>query len=165
MLGSAHTERQAAQLRTLAERLGLPPLRQLIKTPGLSAVLRLTVYYDARDSLDSVGTLRHSRAEGTQLTMAYWGAFHNQPLRYPIAEERYEALTQALSRIRFDHLPDQPTLPPYGVDLWMLERAAGSFIHGVILAPASAQADHAMLVSLVREHLPEALRLIPGDQP
>jgi hypothetical protein len=51
-------------------------------------------------------------------------------------------------------------MPLYGLDFWMIERASGSFVRGVIVAPQTAQGAHAKLVEAIRTYLPEALRMV-----
>ena len=84
--------------------------------------------------------------------------FGGKPLVYNVTTQRYEHFVATLNAVRFDQLDDQPALPPYGADLWLLERAAGSFTKSVVLAPDRAEGTHATLVAAVRADLPEALR-------
>jgi hypothetical protein len=42
----------------------------------------------------------------------------------------------------------------------LVERAAGTFIHSVVVAPDTAVDHHARLVNAVKNGLPEALRLV-----
>ncbi len=163
MVSHSYSEQQAAVMRALAQRLGLPPIKQAVLAPGVSAVLRLTIYYHNQRAVDSIATLCHSRIDGTSLAVTYRGAFKHQPIRHQIPAERFETLAQGLASLRFDRLRDQPGMPPYGLDFWMLERAAASFSHSVILAPGTAEDAYAELVALLREHLPEALRIIPEN--
>lgn len=156
----AHPEQQAHLLRSIAERLGQMPVKTLIKAPDVLAIYRVTIYYHDRRARDSCATLYDRRGSGAQLSVAYRGAFQQKPISYPISETRYDSFTQALVKLRFDHMGDQPGMPLYGLDFWMIERAAGSFLRSIIVAPQTAQGDHAKLVELIKEHLPEALRII-----
>lgn len=79
-------------------------------------------------------------------------------IRHSISLGRLTALLLAWQQAGFDRLSDQPELPLHGLDLWLLERAAGTFVHSVIVAPQTATGQHAALVAAVREYLPEALR-------
>lgn len=160
MAHQAHPEQQAALLRGIAEWLGLPPVKTIIREPGVRGVYRVTVYYHDRRARDVCATLRDVRSEPPQLTISYRGAFDHRPIRYPFSKDRHLALARALQNLRFDHLPDQPDMPLYGLDFWMIERAAGSFVHSVIVAPQTAQGAHADLVGLIKTHLPEALRVV-----
>lgn len=154
-----HTERHAALLRDIAETLGLPPVRALARGPSVRAVYRVTVRHADRRALDVVTTAVRDSA-GASLTISYEGLRHLPPLRHSIAPERFTALALAWQRAGFDRLYDQPGLPLHELDLWLLERAAGTFVHSVIVGPAAAKNSYAMLVDAVRIHLPEALREI-----
>lgn len=160
MVDQARPEQQAFLLRNIAERLGLPPVKTLVKEPGVLGVYRVTIYYHDRRARDSCATLVDARRQEPRLSTCYRGAFGQRPITYTLSETRYEAFAQALQKLRFDHLRDQPGMPLYGLDFWMIERAAGSFLRSVIVAPQTAQGVHADLVRAVQTHLPEALRAI-----
>lgn len=155
---ASHTERHAANLRWLAERLGHAPLKELTRQPTISALYRVTISYHDHRALDAVATLRYQRGLPPELAISYEGAFEHRPLKHTIPPERYHDWTLALQRLRFDRLPDQTELPLYGLDIWMLERAAGGFVHSVILSPQTADGPYAAIVAAVRTHLPEILR-------
>jgi hypothetical protein len=154
------TEQIAHTLRAIADRLKLETLRQIALQPGVRAVYRLTVYHHDRRALDSVATVRRLPGEAVLLTPVHEGMFFTKAPTYTLPVRRYEAFTAALQTLRFDHLSDQPGLPLHGLDFWMLERAAVSFVHGVIVAPETASGVHRTLVSAIQAHLPEALREI-----
>jgi hypothetical protein len=44
------------------------------------------------------------------------------------------------------------------VDVWLVERAAGSYFHDVVLSPGTATGHHRELVIAIKTHLPEAIR-------
>ena len=159
----SHTEQQAFLLRAIGERLRQEPVKRIIKAPGLQAVYRITVYYHDRRALDSVATVREMAQGDPELTMVFRGIFDDRPIKRTIPRQRYETFTQALQRLRFDHLKDPPGLPQSGKDLWMIERAAANFIHSVIVAPETATGVYAELVDAIRTQLPEALRTISKD--
>ena len=77
---------------------------------------------------------------------------------YPVTLERYMTLLSALRRAGFDALDDQPDVPYFGVDLWLVERASGSFYHDVVLQPESAAGLHGEIAGAIRTQLREALR-------
>jgi hypothetical protein len=81
-------------------------------------------------------------------------------LTYDIPQQRYQQLLGALRQARFDHLDDQPNLPFLGVDLWLIERAAGRFRHDIVLSPAAAAGNYREFVRAFQEYLPESVR--PG---
>ncbi|MBZ0298774.1 MAG: hypothetical protein K8J31_03490 [Anaerolineae bacterium] len=155
----ARPEQQAAMLRGITERMGLPPIRTLCKEPDVLGVYRITVDYYDRRAHDSCATLVIRRS-GAQLAMHYQRAFDQKPILYPIATIQLEAFSHALQTLKFDTLSDQPEIPLYGLDFWMVERAAGTFVHSVIISPQTAPGRHADLVRAIQTHLPEALRLI-----
>jgi hypothetical protein len=149
----------AAQLRALAEPLGLLPLAAAARAPNTTAVYRLTIRRGETRLRDQAATLRQMRGE-TTLAVVYRAFLNHKPLLYPVVPERLEAFVKTLQAVRFDALPDQPDPPSYGADLWLLERAAGSFYKSLLLAPALAAGPYTDLVKAVQTHLPEALRPI-----
>lgn len=150
-------------MKSIAEKLGLPPIQTLAKQPGTQSVHRITFhYFDARLP-ERVATLSKTITTGIRIE-AKPSQNPNEKLDiFPITPFRFEQLTKSLQSIHFDTLPDQEELPYYdSVDLWMVERAAGTFHHNVIVAPALALdasvSMHARLVNLIRNVLPEAVR-------
>lgn len=147
-----------ALLRSVLERLDVERLGYVVSMPAVQGAIRVTVhYYDGR-ACDSAATFIRRTGDTAALEMVY-----EKPLGVPLVRslpaERYDVLARALAGLRFDHLPDQPDLPTYdSTDLWLIERAAGTFLHGVIVAPELAQGDYARLANAIRNGLPEALR-------
>lgn len=148
----------APALRAIAESLALEPVARIAKQPGVQAVYRVTVLiHDGRAS-SAAATVKRV-GQGVALELAYQRALDGKHLLKTLPIARYERFVSALAELGFDHLPDQPDLPDRPTaDLWMVERAAGSFQRAVILAPALAQGAHLKLVEAVRTYLPEALR-------
>ncbi len=151
---------QVSLLRAIADQMRLAPVKTLALQPGVRAVFRLTVRYHDRRARDSIGTLRHLGRDEVKLEMIYRGLFEHKPLVIGIEPGRLEAFMLHLQQYRFDRLRDQPNLPAYGVDLWLLERAAGGFTWSVLLSPERAQGVYADLAQTVRSLLPEALRQV-----
>jgi hypothetical protein len=79
-------------------------------------------------------------------------------LKLNIPLVRYQDLLLALRRARFDTLDDEDDLPYLGVDLWLIERAAGSFYHDIVVCPTNAKGHHREIVLALRQYLPEAVR-------
>jgi hypothetical protein len=148
----------APTLRAIIESVGVAALADIIRQPGVSAVYRLTVYHHDGRARDTVSTLIHAPVSGSRLETVVRLMFGGKPLVYNVLPRRYEHFVNRLNAANFDQLGDQPSLPPYGADLWLLERAAGSFNKSLILAPDRAEGVYASLVAAVRDHLPEALR-------
>lgn len=151
---------QAYLLRVIADELGLKTPEQIAQRPGMRAIFRLTIRYHDSRSYDSVATLSRYVTDPPQLEVAYRGLFDRKPLVLSVGQHQFDAFAGALLRLRFDHLADQPNIPAHGVDLWMLERAAGGFAKSVILAPRLAQDVHARVITAIMEHLPEAAKEI-----
>lgn len=152
---------QAPLLRAIADQLGLKPISEIARLPGVTGVYRITVnYFDGR-ACNSVATVRASQTGGVTLEAVYQRLQALKPIAHRIDDVRYEVFVQAVRSLRFDHMRDQPNLPDYNsTDLWLVERAAGTFNHSVILAPELAREDYARLVNAVRNGLSEALRQV-----
>jgi hypothetical protein len=151
-------ELTASMLRSTAEQAGLPALREVAKQPVVIAAYRLTIRYHDRRAADSVATLRRFGKGEVIVEVVYRGLFNHKPMVSRVEQERYEVLVSSLHNIHFDKMTDQLNIPTYGVDLWMIERAAGNFIKSVILAPELAANNHARLMEVIKTHLPEAVR-------
>lgn len=151
---------QAPLLRAIADQLGLKPISEIARLPGVHEVYRITVqYFDGR-ACNSAATLRSSLT-GVVLETVYQRALARKPIAHGIDEARYEEFVQAVKSLRFDRMRDQPNLPDYNsTDLWLVERAAGTFYHNVILAPELARDAYGRLANAVKHGLPEALRQV-----
>ncbi len=150
-------------LKVIAESVGAKGMEQLGHEPGVKAVYRLTIRYHDRRAADSVATLRWGNE--ASLSVVYRGLFLHKPVITAIERSRYEAFMQELNKLGFDRLTDQPNIPPHGVDLWLLERAAGSFYNSVVLAPELTGNVYARLVFEMQRLLPEATRAISDPTP
>lgn len=157
----------APLLRGVAERLRLPTVMTVARGVGVTGVWRVTVHYFDGRAPDTVATLTRRTGAGTGLEV--WTERPGDPsVTWTLSDERWATFTTAALSLRFDHLADQPNLPVYdSTDLWLIERAAGTFVHSVIVAPALAdaawktpdQAAWTRLVSAIRNGLPEAIAL------
>jgi hypothetical protein len=148
----------AAMLRSTADQAGVVALREIAKQPGVSAAYRLIVRYHDRRAADSIATVRRFGHQAATLEIVYRALFKHKPVVMHLEKTQYATFESALHQLRFDDMADQPNIPTYGVDLWMIERAAGNFIKSVIVAPELAANSHARLVEVVKVHLPEAVR-------
>ncbi len=152
---------QAPLLRSVADQLKLPSVKTLARQPGIHELYRITVHYFDGRACNSVATLRRASVEGLVLETVYQHALGEQPLVHQIDEVRFEALVKAIKGLRFDKLADQPNLPDHHTtDLWLVERAAGTFVHSVILAPEIALDQYNALANAIKHGLPEALRVV-----
>lgn len=145
-------------LRGLIDAVGVPPLLALARRPGVRELFRVAVHHHDGRVRDSVATLIDNHLDGVRLENVYRVTFHEKALVYRIPSDRYTRFLDAVRGVNFDQLHDQPDLPPYGADLWLVERAAGTYVHDVIVAPALADGPHWTLVSAIRMYVPEALR-------
>jgi len=153
-----------APLRLIALRLSLPDLETVARRPDVIDALRLTIQYHDNRALDQVTTIlkvRAAQAEPPRLSAAY-RRLNDKPLVLDLRldEERYTAFAGGLRKVGFDKLDDMPDIPWIGADLWLLERASGTFYHDVIVAPEHAKDNYADIVRLVRENLREAVRML-----
>lgn len=148
----------AGLLRNVAVRTGLPTVKHIAAQPITKAVYRITVQYDRMRAADVVATLRCSTTGDVVLEVVYAGHFDNRPIIRQMSQNDYEAFANRLTTLKFDKMSDQPDIPLFGVDLWLVERAAGAFIKSVILAPHTARGDYAQIVQTVRQYLPECVR-------
>jgi hypothetical protein len=148
----------SAPLRLIAVRLNIPELNVVARQPDVIEAVRVSIQaHDGRHP-DQVGTLVKLRS-GSKLSVAYRRA---KPLTldYTVDAAHCAALTAGLRRLKFDTLDDIPDIPWLGADLWLVERAAGSFYHDVIIAPAKASGAHAEITALITQHMREATRTI-----
>jgi hypothetical protein len=155
-------QRRAAPLRFIAVRLAIPELEAAVRQPGVAECLRVTIQYHDGRHPDQVATLTKLQSVSPIRLAVHYRRANDRPLvlDYTVESERFTALNAALRKLGFDKLDDFPDIPWYGADLWLVERAAGTFHHDIILAPDTATGCHAEIVRLIREHLREATRAI-----
>jgi hypothetical protein len=147
-------------MRLIAARLGLEDLHQVLKRPTVGEAIRVTIYYHDGRTPDSVATLVKGHKDPCTLAVVYDKAPRPAQLQFSIPTRRYHDLLTQFRRAQFDKLDDEDDLPVFGVDLWLVERAAGGFYHDVVLCPASARGHHRDILLALRNTLPEAVR--PG---
>jgi hypothetical protein len=147
-------------LRNLAVRMGVSPLRQVALLPGTKAVYRVTVHYETGRAADCIATLRRWGMEDAVVETVYLGRFGHKPIVRRLSLADYEYFAATMQSLRFDQLADEDKLPFYGADLWLVERAAGGFLKGVVFTPASTASVYLQLMATIRQYLPEAVREI-----
>lgn len=145
-------------MRLIATRLGLAEMKVLTLRPPIHEALRVSIHYEKGDAPDSVATLERGRGDACRLQVVYDKVARPAVLEYAIDLPRYQRLLANLRQTGFDKLDDEDDVPFVGVDLWLVERAAGSFYHDVVISPEHAQGKHAEVVRLLREYLMEAVR-------
>jgi hypothetical protein len=153
---------QSPALRAFAERVSAPTVNMLARQPGMAAVFRVTVHYHDRRAQDSIATLKKGVGSSITLEIVYDRALNQKPLFYTLTVENYEIFIRAVLRLGFDRLTDQPHIPPHDVtDVWLVERAAGTFAHSLLVAPDLAQEGaHARLINAIRNGMPEMLHVV-----
>ena len=155
--------RRADPIRLIALRLRQDELKNVVHQPGVNEAFRVTIQYDSREHANQVATLTRGHGGGCALKVVYDKPGKEVYFTYTVEADRYKALLAALRRVNFDTMDDQPDVPFFGVDLWLVERASGSFYHDVVLAPESARGFYRELVLALREHLKESLREVSGE--
>jgi len=148
-------------LRALAERLGLPTVAKLARIPGASAIYRVTVHYHDRRAKDSVATLRKMVTGEIVIESAFERALNQKLLTHTVTRDQFDTFNAAMLGLGFDRLDDQPDIPLYDVvDIWLVERAAGTFTHGILVAPNEAKDKHAQVANAIKHGMPEMIRVI-----
>lgn len=151
----------SAILRRLIDRCQVENLKSLALQPGVRAVLRLTVYYLDNRARGSVATLIWRRIEpDAHLEIVYDGINSYQPFIHAVPEARVMAISAALSQAHFDQLQDQHEAFQGQRTLWLLERTAGTFRRGIIIAPDAPVLPYSQIVNAVDAYLPEAIRVV-----
>lgn len=150
--------RRTDPMHLVMARLGVQELRELIQHPTINEAIRITIYYHDNRAPASVATLRREQNAPCQIEIVYDRVPRTTQLTFSVPIERYQSLLIALRRARFDTLDDEEDLPITGVDLWLVERLAGSFYHDIVVCPTSARGHHRDIVLALRDYLPEAVR-------
>lgn len=153
-------EQYAALLRDVAARAKLKTVKQLAAQPGTKAVYRVTIQYDRMRAAETVATVVCRLPEDVELEVIYLGHFGNRPITRHLSRDVYDSLVNDLNVLNFDKLPDQPNIPFFGVDMWLVERGAGGFVKSLLVAPQVAEGVYAQVVSTISVSLPEAVREI-----
>ncbi len=147
-------------LRAIAERCGLPSVKQLATISNLKAVYRVTVYRPDRRASDCIVTLKRGALQNTLSEAVYAGRFDNKPITRAWTDAQFEAFISAIRPSQFDKITDQPDIPLVGVDICLFERGAGNFIKAILFAIPNQQAPYNHLVNTIHQFMPEALREI-----
>ncbi len=153
---------QASFLYTLSGRFNLVALKTLTAQTTLRALLRITVYYADGRAWHSIATLIDERGKGPRLEVVYEGLNSEKPLVYAVSAAAWLAVQQAMTHVTFDSLRDQADLPQNLMTLWRIERAAGTFYHGLVLSPHKSLLPYSRLVNAMDAYLPDAVREMHG---
>lgn len=142
------------------ERTHQPALRDLMRQPGMRGIHRIICYYARGQARHSVATLTHVRAS-SRLNCIYEGLFKEVPLAHTITEDVYERFCEVLHQVHFDRLPHQPDIPLNAAVIWLLERAAGQYVHAVMMVPNAPPMPYSAIVNAIDAYLPQAIKPIP----
>lgn len=145
----------------LANRLGLPQLERVAGGAGVMSVLQITAYYAGRRVRHTVARVIEFQSGEVALRVAYEGVDLGQPLRLSLERERLEKLNAALLAVRFRTLNDQAKLSYDERSLWLIQRAAGAHVQGVMVAPDRPELPYSTMVNAIDAYLPEAIREVP----
>lgn len=145
----------------LASRLGLPDLAQAARAAGVMSVLEICAYYTERRLRHSAARVIEYQLGEVELQVAYEGVSLGTIPRIPIDDARMEKVNAALQAARFRSLSHQPAISFDERCLWLIQQAAGSFAHGIIVAPDRPEPPYSAIVNAIDDYLPEAIREIP----
>ncbi len=155
--------RRADALRFVAMRLGLPDLREVVRQPGINEAYRITIQYHAGHYADQVATLIYGQPTSARLSVIYRRSNSQPSFDYPLDPERYREFDLTMRRLGFDRRDDQSEVPYLGVDLWLIERASGSFFHDVVMSPELADGVYGWFLDAVKTQIPLAIRPIQRE--
>ncbi len=145
----------------LASQLGLPDLERAASRAGVMSVLQVSAYYAERRVRHSVARVIEYQTGEITMQVVFQGVNLDEPLRLTLDRERLEGLERALLRARFEQLADQAGLSYAERSLWLIQRAAGSHVHGIMVAPDRPETPYTSIVNAIDDYLPEAIREIP----
>ena len=145
----------------VADNFGLPRLTDIARQAGVISALQVTAYYPQRRMRHSVAIVVEVRHEDPRLEIVYEGFNRHRALRLKLARAHLERLIDVLHQTKFDKLSDQAKLSYEERSLWLIQRACGTYCHGIIVAPDVPQLPYAAIVNAIDACLPEAIREIP----
>lgn len=145
----------------LARNLGLPDLAQAARGAGVMSVLEVSAYYAERRLRHSVARLIEYQLGDIELQVAYEGVRLATAPRISLDEARIEKVNAVLLALKFGTLDHQPDLSYDERSLWLIQRAAGSHRHGVLVAPDRPEPPWSTIVNAIDDCLPEAIRELP----
>ena len=132
----------------------------MARRSGVISVLQVAVYQGGRRLRHSVARVVETQLGAIDLTVAYEGV-DLSPLRMTVDAAQFEKLQSALDSARFGRLGDQPGLSRDDAPLWLVQRAAGTHLHGIILAPNRPALPWSRIVNAIDACIPAAVREVP----
>ena len=120
----------------LASQLGLPDLERAASQAGVMSILQVSAYYAERRVRHSVARVIEYQTGEIELRVVFQGVSLDwATAAMAVERERMEKLEDALLRAKFQKLSDQPGLSYAERSLWLVQRAAGTHVHGIMVAP------------------------------
>lgn len=150
-----------SSLYAVADNLGVPHIKAVVKQPGVISVLRITAYYPERRTRHSVATLIERHQNQRDMEIVYEDFNDHKPVKLTVTRETYEKVLDALLQAKFNKLDDQPNLSYKDHSLWLIQQASGTFLHNVITSPDDPVLPYSAIVNAIDDYLPEAIREIP----
>jgi hypothetical protein len=150
-----------SSLYEVADNLGVPHIKDIAKQAGVISVLRVTAYYSERKARHSVATVVQRHQDQREMRIVYEGFFNHKPVTLNVTRDNLENMLNALQRAKFDTLYDQASLSYKDHVLWLVQRAAGIYLHGVIVSPDIPEMPYSTIVNAIDSYLPEAIREVP----
>lgn len=145
----------------LARSLGLPDLEQVAAQAGVTSVIQVSAYYGGRPVRHTVARVIEHQSGEVEMLLAYEGVRLDKPIRLAVESERLERLQAVLLEARFGKLGDQADLSYDERSLWLIQRAAGTYVHGILVAPDRPELPYSTIVNAIDAFLPEAIREVP----
>ena len=150
-----------AILYQLAGDLGLADLSVVVRGAGVMSALQVSAYYVERRIRHSVARVIEHQLGGIEMQLVFEGVNRHRPLHSTVSRARFAKLVEALRGAQFDKLEDQAGLSYADHSLWLIERAAGGFSHGVIVSPSKPELPYSSIVNAIDAYLPSAIRELP----
>ena len=145
----------------LAHRLGLPDLERVAARAGVVSVWQVSAWHGERRLRHSVGRVIELQTGEHELQLAYEGVKLAEPIRHAVSEENMDKLRAVMLRQRFGKLGNQPGISRDERVIWLVQRAAGSHLHGILVAPDRPLKPWSAIVNAIDAYLPEAIREVP----
>ena len=150
-----------AAVYEVAGNFGRPSLTEVARQVGVITALRVTAYYPQQRLRHSVACVIEHQHAAPRLEMVYEGINRHRALRLRLARDDLERLLNVLRQTKFDRLADQANLSYMERSLWLIQRAAGTHCHSIIVAPDLPRLPYAAIVNAIDAWLPQAIREIP----
>ena len=148
-------------LYQLASDLGMADLSSVTRGAGVMSVLQVSVYYVEPRIRHSVARVIEYQLGEVVMQLVFEGVNRHRPLELTMERDRFEQLIAALRQARFDKLQDQAGLSYANRSLWLIQRAAGAYSHGIIVSPSKPQPPYSAIVNAIDAYLPAAIREVP----